>query len=384
MSFQEELQKQERSQQLPISLEAMRNSLLALHPSDSEIGQEIEHLYQEACDGKIEGLVELYEKQREQLDRYAENELTFLVNILSAMSAHWGEYFNQQGSFFQEYQEFMGPLFEGCQGRFGELVDLHAALVALGVSGESNIFLKQKVQVIIEKIGAFRDSTEEEKQDAQVFFTDVRLQLQEVASDINEQRSAGKTDEEEEALDYYDTDDIADDELDSGVQQQTKSTSNAQTLTPAEEKKDGGVDIQETQKNSPHEVADIMIRVTEDEEQVSLWRKMITYGFFRGLIREAEPGVFVLSLTDQVLPWCGLPPEEFFQKNKRYHDLFPQALAEIVNPRTGEYFPEALFLDDSGYALRYFLQDRWDEYLRTPQYRIYHYQFVDQQVPFAA
>ncbi len=380
----EELQNQDHPQQPRVSFEAMRNSLLALHTPDSVVGQEVERAYEEACEGKLEYLVELYEKQQEQLEHYAEDELAFFGNILDFISGHWSQYFHQQDVTFEEYDAFLQPLFEACQGRFADLVDVHTALLALGSTGKSNIFVKQKLQMLVGKIAAFHESTDEDK-DAQLFLTDLRLKLHEVIKDVQDAGPQKKNRTTEEDLtEYYDSDDIGDDEVADTASQKITTTTDSRTVLGPEDAAGvitlTAVREEDTRDTNP----DSMTRVTEDEEQVLLWKKMIQYGFFRGLIHEQQAGVYTLSLTDQILPWCGIPPEEFFEKNRRYHDLFPRALAEIINPRTGEHFPEAVFLDESGYALRYFLQDRWEEYLRTPQYRTYYYEFVDEQVPFAA
>ena len=378
---QEELQ----TPQPRISPEAMQSSLLNLHTPDSPVGQEVERAYKEASEGNAEYLVELYEKQQEQLDRYAEDELVFFGNILHTISTHWDGYFDQQQAEFQEYQKSLQPLFDGCQGRFADLVHLHEALTSVGKTEKTSPSLKEKLQRLIEKFIVFYESEEGQKQDAQLFLTDVRLKLDEIIESLQGiNAEEGSAASEEDVLEYYDTDDTADDNVADSARTQSTTTADVAATTQSEDVKDAVGFIVGEGEESSHEVADIMTRITEDEEQMLLWKKMIHHGFFRGLIHEQEPGVFKLSLTHQVLPWCGIPSEEFFEKNKRYYDLFPEALAEVTNPKTGEHFPEAVFLDESGYALRYFLQDRWDEYLRTPQYRTYYYHFVDQQVPFAA
>ncbi len=124
-------------------------------------------------------------------------------------------------------------------------------------------------------------------------------------------------------------------------------------------------------------LASPFIVMTDNVERKDIWQNMIHKGFMQGVIRRDEGGQFVLTMNLRVLPWCADELQSFFKKNIAYHSQFPDRLKQIKNPQTGDYFPEAVFLDKTGKALRFYFQDRWEEYLKSPEYDWYKERFED-------
>ncbi|MEK7083872.1 MAG: hypothetical protein AAB932_01420, partial [Patescibacteria group bacterium] len=169
---------------------------------------------------------------------------------------------------------------------------------------------------------------------------------------------------EEEEMMYDDEDDTRREEEDGTTALQSPvATQASQTAQKDEE------ETAEEEVASEEETADGVrtIRSTSPKRS-DQWKKMINHGFINGFIDTDDAGGYMLRVTRQVLPWCSAGEKVFFQKNQEWQDMFPGFFQTVKNPSEGGYYPEAIFLDTTGKALRYYLEDRWDEYAATDEY----------------
>lgn len=110
--------------------------------------------------------------------------------------------------------------------------------------------------------------------------------------------------------------------------------------------------------------------VPRDQEHKEHLNELKKKDFIDG---EWRSGVFVVK--SQVLPWCTAPRDVFLLLNLRHYGLFPGSFRHLERPGTDEYFPEAAFLDTTGRAFIEYVNGRWEEYLRSPEYQAYLQEF---------
>ena len=146
------------------------------------------------------------------------------------------------------------------------------------------------------------------------------------------------------------------------------------TKTPAvldKEKKDAGQSSLSSEENARREFVETgaAVAVTRSIERVKDWEKMNRTGFFSGTIRYTMDGVYILSVSHAVLPWCWEERKTFFEKSQGYRRAFADAFTHLKRPDNIP-FPESVFLDETGEALDLYLQDRFTEFLSRDRYRI--------------
>ena len=179
-------------------------------------------------------------------------------------------------------------------------------------------------------------------------------------ADVQKQRE-----EEEEDLGGIDDDDALGEPDQDG-------TGYTQTARPVVHAANDDAEEEEDEEDRPIAYANaegepVIVVTTVSVRRSQQWQQMIDNGLMRGFIQKDDYGNHTLHVLGQAVPWCFQTREEFFRQNESYHALFPDFFTEIKNPKTGEYFPEAIFLDRD--AFQVFISGRWDEYKPSGAYR---------------
>jgi len=251
----------------------------------------------------------------------------------------------------------------------GELVDLHNAIDPdcvvdidlVGVEGEvllrrsigeEIVSLCKSYQSLYEEIATLRQS----------------LGLEGEKEKVEE----NKEDEDKEGEEDIDDDDDNYDELDEeGVSGTSQEDTGNPKIVDLEEEDDGEGDEIEDEEEAEFEVAGTV--VTEDEEVVQHWGDLIKLGIFRGSVNDTGDGKYVLKhdILPPSMSWLTADRKTFFESNNEFYRRNPNAFDNIPNPyiqfRKGakgkeNYIPKEVFLDASGRAMRFFSENRWEEF----------------------
>ncbi len=180
-----------------------------------------------------------------------------------------------------------------------------------------------------------------------------------------------KEEEEEDAEEYIYDDDDYDDQP--GEEDVLDSPRKGEDDSEIDDLKEG---IVVEVENEDDEVAEFEVAgtvITEDEEVVQHWGDLIKLGIFRGSVDDTGDGKYVLK--HDVLPpsmdWLAADKNTFFKKNNEFYRRNSNAFDSVPNPypqwRRGDegkdnYIPKEVFLDESGRAMRFFLENRWKEF----------------------
>lgn len=128
-------------------------------------------------------------------------------------------------------------------------------------------------------------------------------------------------------------------------------------------------ETEETTAESEFSLHDRITKVTDSADEWVRWDHMIDKGFMRGFTRRQADGKYRVHMSYQVVSWCAADPEKFFQISWKERSQYPTKLQKIKNPDTGDFFPEAVFLDAK--ALDLYLQGRFAEFPNTEEYSLY-------------
>jgi len=297
----------------------------------------------------------------------------------------------------EKFNSFWDDLEEEWQKQLGLMHGIHTALCRLRAvlasvarekqwsETEHRAEAKQSTEGLEAGLGAAIKKMEEEKVDP-VAITQTLLQFQQqilvhtqaLSKQTTEEAAAAKKKTKEEAEAEREREEFADSDDDLEDETATTTAPRLQAIAPAA--------IEEEETTTPiapvillamagatleqDKDGDMLVH-TKDVAHIHHLEIMTHKQFLDGYADGKDGAGHRFRITRQILPWCAAPKEEFFTLNHRHEDLFPHAFRRLKRPGMDEYFPEAVFLDNTGAALKAYLGDSWRGYLQSAEYQDY-------------
>lgn len=214
-----------------------------------------------------------------------------------------------------------------------------------------------------QEMEAYMDQLEAAMKELEVFVSKICKQLILERIMLMEDDAVQDThqDDTEDYMAYYDDDDLEEDEPAKKRKAASKKTQQA-VVQDEDLAVIAGSDFDD---EGPLITPELLTQAVEREE-IQFWNHLINSGIVRGKI-VMKGGVPVLEGARPDLPWFGVTSrEEFFKRNIAHNNDYPDYFRhKKIN---GTYYPEAVFLDESGEALKaYATKDPaiWEAYKKS-------------------